>query len=55
MTKKNTHTLKKNNLLEWIGNTTYAAIAAVAVANIIVAIYIITALFEKPVEREKKE
>ncbi|CAO3699968.1 unnamed protein product [Rhizopus stolonifer] len=37
------------------GNTTYAAIAAVVMANAIVALYVITALFEKPIEREKKE
>ncbi|KAI9283145.1 hypothetical protein BY458DRAFT_495571 [Sporodiniella umbellata] len=37
------------------GNTTYAAIAAAAMANVIVALYIVVAFFEKPVDKKKKD
>ena len=36
------------------GNTTYAAIAAVIMVNLILALYIITAYFETPLDEEKR-
>ncbi|KAI7906066.1 uncharacterized protein BX663DRAFT_498663 [Cokeromyces recurvatus] len=37
------------------GNTTYAAAAAVVMANVILILYLITAMFESPKEDSKKE